>query len=297
MSGEVMEPGWGIIIIMAAFMLLALGISGSVVIHGRRIRESEKRFHHLFDRTFDALILFDSEWNIASVNQSACELLGYSKKEFSGLKIGLLVSRKNWQTLRTEFEKTLVSGLDFLGASELYCQKGHVIQVDIGATRIVMNSTAYILASIRDISEARVVQESLREKNIALKEILAHLEEEKLKIKKEHAMAIDQVLIPTARRIMEKDGSINKSYHNSLMTALGDLSASTGGWQYAESKLTPREVQICELIRSGATSKEISDALHLSVTTIMRCRARIRKKLNISNKDINLALFLNNRVG
>ena len=289
-----MEPGWSIVIIMAAFVLLALGISGGAIVHGRRIRESEKRFYHLFDRVFDALILFDQDWDIISVNESACELLGYTKREFSRLKIGSLVNRRKWNRLRTEFEKTLKSGLDFLGGTELSCQNGDIIQVDIGATRIVMNGDTYILASIRDISERRKAEESLREKNIALKEILAHLEEEKLRIKKEHAKAIDQVLIPTANRVLEKDGTVNKAYYDSLKSALKDLSASTGGSQYISSKLTPREVQICNLIKSGATSKEIAEVLHLSISTILKHRGRIRRKLNISNKDINLGIFLGN---
>lgn len=292
MPGEIMEPGWGIVIIMAVFVLLALGISGGAIIHGRRIRESEKRFYHLFDRVFDALILFDSNWDILSVNESACELLGFSKKEYSGLKIGSLVSRRKWQKLVVEFEKTLKSGLDFLGETELKCKEGDLLQVDMGATRIIMNGAAYILASIRDISERQKVEESLREKNIALKEILAHLEEEKLKIKKEHARAIDQVLIPTANRILERDGTVNQAYYDSLKNALKDLSASTGGRQYVNSKLTPREVQICNLIKSGATSKEIAEVLHLSLATVLKHRGRIRKKLNISNKDINLGIFL-----
>jgi PAS domain S-box-containing protein len=289
-----MEPGWSIVIIMAVFVLLALGISGGAIVHGRRIRESEKRFYHLFDRVFDALIFFDQDWDIISVNESACELLGYTKKEFIKLKIGSLVSRRKWHRLRTEFEKTLKSGLDFLGATELNCRNGDIIKVDIGATRIVMNGGTYILASIRDISERQKAEESLREKNIALKEILAHLEEEKLRIKKEHARAIDQVLIPTANRVLEKDGTVNKAYYDSLKSALKDLSASTGGSQYTSSKLTPREVQICNLIKSGATSKEIAEVLHLSITTILKHRGRIRRKLNISNKDINLGIFLSN---
>lgn len=287
-----MEPGWGIVVTIAVFVLLAIGISGSVFIYNRRISESEKRFYRLFDNVFDALIHFDVEWQIINVNESACNLLGYSKKEFSRMKIGTLVPKREWTQLRTEFEKTFKSGFDFIGETHLKRKKNDIIQVDIAATKIIMSGTEYILASVRDISQRRKTEETLREKNIALKELLTHIEEEKLNIKKEVAKTIDQVLIPTTDKIIEEDGTVNRAYFDSLKKTLKELSASTGGAPHFYSKLTSREVQICNLIKSGVTSKEIADALHLSIETVLKHRNTIRKKLNISKKDITLANFL-----
>lgn len=287
-----MEPGWGIIVTIAVFILLAIGISGSVFIYNRRISESEKRFYRLFDNVFDALIHFNPDWQIISVNESACKLLGYSKKEFSRLKIGALIPKREWKQLRTEFEKTLKSGLDFVGETHLKCKKNDVVRVDIAATKIIMSGAEYILASVRDIGQRRIVEETLREKNIALKELLTHIEEEKLNIKKEVAKTIDQVLIPTVDKIVEEDGTVNKAYFDSLKKTLKELSASTGGAPHFYSKLTPREVQICNLIKSGVTSKEIAEALHLSIETVLKHRNTIRKKLNISNTEVTLANFL-----
>ncbi|MBI4844056.1 MAG: response regulator transcription factor [Nitrospirae bacterium] len=59
-------------------------------------------------------------------------------------------------------------------------------------------------------------------------------------------------------------------------------------------KLTPKEIEVCNMIRNGLTSKEIGNQLNLSVQTINKHRKNIRKKLDLSNKETNLASYLQN---
>jgi DNA-binding CsgD family transcriptional regulator len=56
--------------------------------------------------------------------------------------------------------------------------------------------------------------------------------------------------------------------------------------------LTPSEIQVATLIRHGKTSKEIAATLSLSHQTIEFYRKRIRKKLGITHKSVNLQTFL-----
>ena len=58
------------------------------------------------------------------------------------------------------------------------------------------------------------------------------------------------------------------------------------------SRLTPRELNICELIRSGKSSKQIASNLNISLGTVNKHREQIRRKLGISNKEINLGTYL-----
>jgi DNA-binding CsgD family transcriptional regulator len=55
---------------------------------------------------------------------------------------------------------------------------------------------------------------------------------------------------------------------------------------------TPKEIQIANLMKKGRTTKEISQILNLSPRTIDIHRYNIRRKLNISNKKINLQSYL-----
>ncbi len=57
-------------------------------------------------------------------------------------------------------------------------------------------------------------------------------------------------------------------------------------------KLTPAEIQVTNLIRQGKNTKEIAEFLNLATSTIDTHRNKIRKKLGIKNKKINLKIYL-----
>ncbi|MEJ2689467.1 MAG: helix-turn-helix transcriptional regulator [Deltaproteobacteria bacterium] len=52
--------------------------------------------------------------------------------------------------------------------------------------------------------------------------------------------------------------------------------------------LTSREIQVADLIKQGKTTKEIAYFLHLSSSTVECFRDRLREKLGIKNKKVNL---------
>ena len=57
--------------------------------------------------------------------------------------------------------------------------------------------------------------------------------------------------------------------------------------------LTSNEIRVADLIRSGMTSKEIADLLHISVPGANYYRKKIRKKLGLSGKKVDLVVYLN----
>ena len=56
--------------------------------------------------------------------------------------------------------------------------------------------------------------------------------------------------------------------------------------------LTPKEIQVANLIKEGRTTKEIADMMAVSETTISLHRDHIRKKMGLNNKKINLNTYL-----
>lgn len=57
-------------------------------------------------------------------------------------------------------------------------------------------------------------------------------------------------------------------------------------------RLSPREVQICQMIREGKDSREIAKAVGVSYQTVIVHRKNIRKKLGIKKSKQNLATYL-----
>ncbi len=136
-----------------------------------------------------------------------------------------------------------------------------------------------------------VNQEVLEAKNAALTEILDHLEIEKKKIKENITANVQNHILPILQKLRKKE----KSHHyiDLLQKALQDLTSSYGTKQIKnEAKLTTREIEICDMIKNDISGKEIAVILNISYGTIEWYRSRIRSKLGIKNRKINLSSFL-----
>ena len=58
------------------------------------------------------------------------------------------------------------------------------------------------------------------------------------------------------------------------------------------TRLSAREVEICQLIRAGKDSREIATTLGMRLPTVMVHRKHIRRKLGLKNKGVRLSAFL-----
>lgn len=142
-------------------------------------------------------------------------------------------------------------------------------------------------------SEAKLQKQksALEQKNIALGEVIAQIEVERRKIKDDIETNINIVVSPILEKLKKEKASAK--YVTILKYHLGRLTSSFGSKITKKSfKLTPREIEVCNLVKGGLTSKDISNLLNISYRTIEKHRKNIRHKLGISNKPINLTSFL-----
>ena len=123
--------------------------------------------------------------------------------------------------------------------------------------------------------------------------MLEHIEHQKLQIKDDVIANVDELLIPALEQLFSRGSKIDRVYLNLIKRSLEDLTSSFGRKITQKNlKLTPREVQICNMVKRGLSSKEIADLLNISLFTVGRHRHNIRKKVNITNKEVNLNTFL-----
>lgn len=144
-------------------------------------------------------------------------------------------------------------------------------------------------------SEKKYKEQSiiLEEKNIALKELISQLKEEREKMEDQIRINVKHLLLPLLTRMKNKGSHLDKIYLDLLEENLKKLVSSFGTRISIEMiGLTQKEIEICNLIKSGLTSKEISHLLNISHKTIGTHRNNIRKKLKIVNKSANLSSYL-----
>lgn len=292
MSYSSVEFVWGVAGVILVLLVLASSVLAAILLHSRKIRKSERKFKALFERVFDGLILIDFEGNIVDVNESASRLLGLSKSDLPELKIESLVSPTDFSDLWDGLLKAFDGYSAYLGEFKLLTVDKETIHAEIGCAGLEIHGHDFVLASFRDITGRILAEQRLKEKNIALTEVLTHLEEEKMKIKKQISSTVDQVLMPSMNRLVNEDGSANIVYFKSLKESLQEMASFSADVGDSMTRLSPREMEICKLTRNGHTAKEIAGALNITVATVEKHKEKIRRKLNIVNKKINLASHL-----
>ena len=135
----------------------------------------------------------------------------------------------------------------------------------------------------------------LKDKNIALREVMNQIISEKKKLEERVLDNIDELLLPLLKKMQNKGSQIEAGYLKVFENNLQQLTSSFGNNLSRKiPRLTPRENEICNMIRSGLSSKEIANLLNISYRSVETYRNYIRKKLGITNKKINLTTYLAN---
>ena len=104
---------------------------------------------------------------------------------------------------------------------------------------------------------------------------------------------VDKILMPILHTLDFGLSQTQRKYAEMLRTNLEDIvSPFVRDLSKAYLSLTPTEINICNMIRSGMRTKEIAQIRGVSVATINRHREHIRRKLKITNSEINLMTYL-----
>ena len=132
----------------------------------------------------------------------------------------------------------------------------------------------------------------LQKKNAVLQDVLTHFTEEKFNFRKQIKTNIERIMMPLVRRLKKRVSKENLTIVHLLETELHELAFSSTTVLAAYARLSPREIEICNMIKNGLTSKEIAVELNISTTTVHKHRQRIRARFGLSNKKTNLRSYL-----
>ncbi|MBU8849145.1 MAG: LuxR C-terminal-related transcriptional regulator [Desulfobacterales bacterium] len=119
-------------------------------------------------------------------------------------------------------------------------------------------------------------------------------DEDRRKIEKEIILNMKKVVEPSITKLKNSNLNVTQQklvdqLEQKINNVLLPLSYQM---KFKDYNFTSSEIQIAKLIQDGKRSKEICELLNISLRTVETHRMNIRKKLNISNKDINLSSYL-----
>ena len=146
---------------------------------------------------------------------------------------------------------------------------------------------------IQASEQLEIERESLERKNIALHEILNQIDSEKNTFKQHLVTNVEQTILPTVTRLKKSSRPSQNRIFEMLEKDLQEIvSPFLDTLKSNYTKLSPRELEVCRLIKNGMTSKEIAEMLNLSLLTVYKYRELIRKKLSLVKDGTNLRTYL-----
>jgi len=136
-------------------------------------------------------------------------------------------------------------------------------------------------------------RKALQESNIALKMVLTRIEQEKQEIQTDIKMNVEKILVPILNGLALQLSSSQQKYLDMLRSNLQEITSPfISHLSSSYHAMTPTEIAVCNMIRTGMRTKEIAEMRGVSEATVKRQREKIRTKLAITNRDVNLATFL-----
>ena len=136
-------------------------------------------------------------------------------------------------------------------------------------------------------------RKALQESNNALRIVLARIEQEKQEIHRDIKMNVEKILMPILHALALQLPPAQIRYVEMLQTNLEEITSPfVSQLSRSYHSMTPTEIAICNMIRNGMRTKEIAEMRGISEATINHHREKIRRKLKITNQDVNLATFL-----
>jgi signal transduction protein with GAF and PtsI domain/DNA-binding CsgD family transcriptional regulator len=142
--------------------------------------------------------------------------------------------------------------------------------------------------------ELELKTKNLEEVNAALKVLLKQRDEDKAELEEKVIFNVKELVWPYLEKLDKgKLNTLQKSYISVLESNLNEIiSPFVHKLSSSYFNLTPKEIQVADLVKKGKTTKEIAELLNSSTRVIDFHRNNLRKKFNLINKKTNLRSHL-----
>ncbi|MDD5132442.1 MAG: PAS domain S-box protein [bacterium] len=268
------------------------------------LQVSENRYKELIEISSDVVWETDAQLRLTYSSPKTREVLGFEPKEVLGKRPTSFLSTEEVHLVRSiadkmaPFYKVITVNHHKNGRKVIlessgqpyYDKKGKFAGYR-GVHRDVTKRTQ--AEDILRATEAKLREQniSLEMKNIALAEVMKQFEAEKNRLTEHIAVNVRELIMPIFQKI--KMHGYSSKYLDLLQKTIEKMTSSLGyRITKQDLKLSPKEIEICNMIQSGLSNKEIASLLKISRQTVEKHRKNIRKKVGLVHKNENLTSYL-----
>lgn len=123
------------------------------------LKDGEEKYRSVVEQASDAIFISRPKGNLIDVNKSGCEMLGYTKEEFSNMNLFEMIPDLKPRDKQQPGRELLMGGI-VINEGNLAHKNGLPVPVDITAK---MLSDGRIIAIVRNITERRLAERNNRE--------------------------------------------------------------------------------------------------------------------------------------
>ncbi len=134
------------------------------------LRESEQRFHHLFEVSPEAVMLIDPfdtnvDWPIVDCNETACKMNGYAREELIGKSIDIVNITYGTPEERAGYMEKLRNARIMYMETFHRHRNGHIFPVEVSTSIVTFLGREIILGIDRDITERKQAEAEIKKTN------------------------------------------------------------------------------------------------------------------------------------
>jgi PAS domain S-box-containing protein len=273
------------------------------------LRERDHQFHSLVETMNEGFGIQDADGRLTYVNRKALEMLGYTEKEVIGRGFGEFLDEENSKIFRKQ-TRLRRQGIEKPYQISITGRSGKNLAAIVSPRAVFGQDGRFkgsfaVLTNVSDLKSSeetlRRRERQLREKtlglekvNTALEVLLRKREQDRQLIEQRVASNFSILVAPyleklAATRLTPRQKALMHVLRANLAELLSPFYANLSSVREA---LTPAEKEVANLVRLGNSTAQIASLLNISYKTAETHRTRIRRKLGLAGKKLNLAAYL-----
>lgn len=131
---------------------------GNILKSNDTIQESEEKYHSLFAQASDAIFVMNFKGNFTNVNESMCNMVGYSRDELLTMNVADLLNAELLKANPLNYAAAK-PGDTVMGERKVIHKNGTIIDLEINAKKFIDDRIVVVL---RDITERKLMEAELR---------------------------------------------------------------------------------------------------------------------------------------
>jgi PAS domain S-box-containing protein len=274
------------------------------------LKASESIYRAIFETTGAATLIIEEDTIISLVNSEFEKITGYVRDEVEGkISWTALIPHEDEQHKILAYHRSRRINADAAPRRyETFIADRQGKRRDILVNIDMIPGTNRSVATFMDITERKRDEITLRERkeelksktraleemNAALRVLLKQRETDKTELEDRILASVKELVMPHVKELKKCLSGCNELTHVHILESnlQGILSPFAQKISLQFLNLTPKEIQVANLIKEGKTTKEIARFMNLSRFAIDAHRAQLRSKLGLTRKKANLRTYL-----